>query len=53
MSGECTNEIAEQRKLNEELQKARLDEIKAAFAEVTKALATVDQALTWMHGGAK
>jgi ADP-ribosylglycohydrolase len=46
-------EMAEQRKLNQDLQAARLAEVKAAFGEVTKALGTVEQALAFMHGGAR
>lgn len=46
-------EIAEQRKLNHDLQADRLAEVKAAFTEVTKALGTVEQALAFLHGGAR
>lgn len=46
-------EMAEQRRLNLELQNARLTELKAALADVVKVTGTVEQALIALHGGAK
>lgn len=44
-------EIAAERRLNAELQNARLTELKAAFADVVKATGAVEQALALIHGG--